>query len=281
MPTLVRGFIAFMVLLILLVIIEKFYGKIPIVKKVAIVRLEGVIDEVSKREFQDLLKEALDRDDIAGIVISINSPGGSVVPSQELYDFIMKAKSKKPIYSYISSIGASGAYYVAASTDKIYAERGSLVGSIGVIFTIPELEKLVEKIGIRMVVVKSGKFKDTGSPFREMTEEDRRYVEKLVMDVYNQFVEDVSKGRKLPIGSVRELADGRVFTGVEAKRLRLVDEVGTMDDAVLDISKRLGYSKALETEVIEKREEFWEKFRSIVTISIREFLKEILVGGMR
>ncbi|MGB9807945.1 MAG: signal peptide peptidase SppA [Thermosulfidibacteraceae bacterium] len=281
MPRLLKGFLVFFFLLFLLFLLEILLPKVPLNKKVAVVKLDGVIDEAKKEEFFELLKEAINRDDVVGIVISINSPGGAVVPSQEIYDFIMKSRSKKPIYSYISSIGASGAYYVASSTERIYVEKGSLVGSIGVIFTIPEIGKLAEKLGIKMVTIKSGRFKDTGNPFKDMTEEEKKYIESLVMNVYEQFVEDVARARKISVDELRKLADGRVFTGVEAKRLKLVDEVGTLDDAVSDLSRRLGYSKPLEVIFIEKKKKFLDELMSTFANVIVGLFREMITGGVR
>lgn len=271
-----KGTLVFILLLLILVLIERYLLGLPVREKIAIIKVDGVITEETRERVVGLLKEAEKRLDIPGVLIYINSPGGSVVPAQEIYDYVMRIKKKKPVYCYISSIGASGAYYIASSCDRIYAQRGSLVGSIGVIFSVTDLQKLMDKIGLKIVTVKSGKYKDTGSPFKPLTDEEKEYIRSLIMDVHKQFIEDVAKARRLSIEKVEKIADGRVFTGTEALELSLVDAIGSAEDAVYDLSRRLGYKKPLDTVILERKRSFVDKLlEQSISSLVKKFIHEI------
>lgn len=199
-------------------------------EKVGIVRLEGLItnsDDVVKD-----LETFRKRDDIHAIVLRIDSPGGTVAPSQEIYEKVKKTNLEKPIVTSIGAVGASGGYYAALGSNKIVVNRGSIIGSIGVILEYPVAVELLEKIGLRFETIKSGNTKDSGSPTRKVTKEDREAFQAVVMNLHDQFKQAVSDGRKLDISSVNTLADGRVFTGEQAVELGLADTAGTMEDAV-------------------------------------------------
>ncbi|MDA8130286.1 MAG: signal peptide peptidase SppA [Elusimicrobia bacterium] len=180
------------------------------------------------------IKEMADKKDVKAIVLDINSPGGSVGAVQEIYSAVLKAKAetRKPFIARFGEVSASGGYYVASACDKIIAHPGTITGSIGVIFSVGNLEGLMKKIGYRSEVVKSGKFKDIGSVFREMTTEERKLLQGMIDDSYDQFVTAVSDGRKMPVEKVKELADGRIFTGRQALGIGLVDKLGDLRDAV-------------------------------------------------
>ncbi len=198
--------------------------------KVGVVRLEGLIttpDDVIKD--LDVFRK---RDDIRSIVLRIDSPGGTVAPSQEIYEKVKTTSMEKPVVVSIGSVGASGGYYAALESDKIVVNRGSIVGSIGVILEYPVAVDLLDQIGLRFETVKSGEIKDSGSPTREVTKEDRLAFKAVVMDLHNQFKYAVSEGRNLDMETVNTLADGRVFTGEQAVELGLADTVGTMEDAI-------------------------------------------------
>jgi protease IV len=184
--------------------------------------------ELAKR-----LHEWSENNDIKVILLKINSPGGTVGAVQEIYTEILKCKAKgKKVVATMSDVAASGGYYLAAAADKIVANPGTITGSIGVIIQFGNLEGLFEKVGVRLQVVKSGEHKDIGSPARALTAEERRLLQATIDDAYAQFVEAVQKGRNMPEPKVRELADGRIFTGRQAKELGLVDELGDSQDAL-------------------------------------------------
>lgn len=196
------------------------------------------------------------RKDVKALLLYINSPGGGVVASQEIYYSIRKFKEEKkvPVVAYISSVGASGGYYVAISADKIMASPGAITGSIGVIAEFPSFYELLEKIGIKFRVFKKGKFKDVGSPFRDISEEEKKYLEDLLQDVYRQFFKEVSLRRNLDTLNLKEWAEGKIFTGNQAKKLGLVDTLGTYEDALLLAGKLAGIKeKPNEIKPPEKR----------------------------
>ncbi|MDR2350803.1 MAG: signal peptide peptidase SppA [Deltaproteobacteria bacterium] len=170
-------------------------------------------------------------DNVKALVIRVDSPGGAVAPCQELHNAL--EKFQKPKIVSMGSIAASGGYYVAVTADTIFANPGTLTGSIGVIMEAVEFSKAMEKLGVKSEVIKSGRYKDSGSPFRTMRPDEREVLQSMVMNVYEQFVRDVKKGRVLMTEeAVRALADGRVYTGEEAKMLGLVDELGGYEDAL-------------------------------------------------
>ncbi len=200
-------------------------------QRIAVLPLDGEIS--SSRKWITTLKEFAANPRVAGILIPINSPGGAVAPSQEIYHALreLREQGDQPIFVSMSSVAASGGYYAALGADSIYANAGTLTGSIGVIMQFPIYSDLMEKIGVGMRVVKSQQFKDAGSPFREMTAEEMAYYQDLINDVYDQFTEVVSRERGIDEINMQTLANGRVFTGRQAARFGLVDTVGTFEDA--------------------------------------------------
>jgi protease-4 len=208
-------------------------------KKVAIIDLHGVINN-STDIIRQLKKYSVDSS-IPVIVVHIDSPGGAVAPSQEIYEEIEKAKEKgKKIVASMGSVGASGGYYVACAADTIVANPATLTGSIGVIFEFPVADELFKKIGLRFEVVKSGEFKDMGSYSRRMTERERKLLQSVIDDTYDQFVEVLVENRNLPREEVLKIADGSIFTGRQAKKLGLVDELGDLEDAIKIAGKMAG-----------------------------------------
>lgn len=203
--------------------------------KVAVLPVTGLIAD-SEATIDQLKKFAKD-DSVKAIVLRINSPGGGVGPSQEIYEEVRKLKGKKPVVSSMGAVAASGGYYIACASQKIYANPGTITGSIGVIMQFVNVKDLIEKIGIKGVVVKSGALKDAGSPIREMSPEERQYLQAVIDNVHGQFVQAVADGRKLDIEAVRKLADGRIFSGEQAKALGLVDALGNQEDAVADVAR--------------------------------------------
>lgn len=276
-----RGLLVFFVLLVALSLVNRLHiANLPIKSRIGLIYLKGTITSNTVEDFIPLLKEAERRPDIKGIIIRINSPGGAVAPSQEIYHYILKLRKKKRIYASVETIGASGAYYVASACNKIFADSGSLVGSIGVIFSFAEVRDLLNRVGIKPYVFKSGKFKDLGSPFKEPTEEEKKVIKGLLDNIHEQFIRDVAKARGMKEEDVRRVADGRVFTGNEALSLKLIDGIATLDDVVGIMSKDLGYRERLETTVIEKKYGFMEKLKAETLSFIREMKAEI-IGGLR
>ena len=198
--------------------------------KVGILEVKGVIANVEPT-IEELAKFRRDGS-IKAVVVRIESPGGGVSPSQELYEEIRRTVQDKPVVVSMGSVAASGGYYIACAAQKIYANPGTITGSIGVILQFTNFEELLKKIGFRMEVVKSGPYKDVGNPGREMTPEEKAYLQKMVDNVHQQFVRDVARGRHMKVEKVREVADGRVFTGEQAMELGLVDELGDLKDAI-------------------------------------------------
>ena len=199
--------------------------------RVAVVELEGMILEVD--DLVRELKSYRDNPLVKAVVIRINSPGGVVAPTQELHQALMRVRQAgKPVVASLGSVAASGGYYTAVAADRILANPGTLTGSIGVIMQMANVENLFKKVGVDYVVVKAGRYKDLGNFSRAMTIEERRILQTLLDDVHAQFIDAVAAGRKLDRAEVVKFADGRVFSGVQARELRMVDELGSLEDAV-------------------------------------------------
>lgn len=229
-------------------------------ERVALIRVEGVILDAQATIGE--LKQYSENPLVKAIVLRIDSPGGGVVPSQEIHDAVkrVKNKSNKAIIASMGTVAASGGYYIAAATDRIIANPGTLTGSIGVIMEMANFEGLLKKIGVEGVVIKSGRLKDVGSPLRKMSDEERKLLQSVMDDVHHQFIQAVADGRSLELSEVELLADGRIFTGRQAKEARLVDELGDLDDAIhiaADIAGMEG-----EPKVVEPRKRF--SFRDLI-----------------
>ncbi len=197
--------------------------------KVGVVEVKGMIS--SPDDTLRDLRRFEERDDIKAIVVRVNSPGGAVAPSQEIHDSIARIAKKKPVVVSMGNLAASGGFYLSVAATQIFAEPGTLTGSIGVIAELPEVDQLLDWAHVKVNVIKSGKLKDLGSPVRPMTADDRAYFQSLIDDVYGQFLDAVVKGRKLPVDKVKPIADGRVLSGAQAKALGLIDELGGFEDA--------------------------------------------------
>lgn len=203
---------------------------LPFGDKVAVVEVEGIITEPESINKQ--IKEFMERDDVKAIVVRINSPGGGVGPSQEIYREVKKASAKKKVIASMGAVAASGGYYIAAAADKIIANPGTITGSIGVIMEFANAEELLNKIGFKGYVIKSGEYKDIGSPLRGMKEDEKKLLQNVIDDVHRQFVGIVAENRKLKIDAVKKFADGRIFSGQQAKDIGLVDDIGNFQDAI-------------------------------------------------
>jgi protease-4 len=199
--------------------------------RVAVVQIEGLIVDADRvvRELGDYGEDP----SIRAVVVRIQSPGGVVGPTQEIYDAIRRVRNEgKPVVASMGSVAASGGYYLAAAATRIIANPGTLTGSIGVILQLAEIEGLLRKVGVRYEVIKAGRFKDSGSFARPMTPEERAVLQVVLDDMHDQFVTAIAEGRRLDKDRVRNLADGRVYSGRMAKDLGLVDALGGLDDAI-------------------------------------------------
>lgn len=204
----------------------------------------GIIEVLGPIEDSKLLIEHLhdfrDSGSIKAIILRIDSPGGGVGPSQEIYTEVRKLAEQKPVVVSMGSVAASGGYYIAAPAKRLFANPGTITGSIGVIMSFANYQELMEKVGIKSQVVKSGEFKDTGSATRPFTKAEEELVQSLIDDVYAQFVEAISLGRKMPVEQVMRLADGRIYSGRQALEVGLVDELGNLQDAIDYVAELTG-----------------------------------------
>lgn len=209
-------------------------------EKIGVLSVDGTI--LSVQEQLNVIRQYRKSESVKGLLIDVNSPGGAVAPSQELSDAVERfAETGRPVVASVRSLGASGGYYVASSADTVVANPGSLVGSIGVIMQFMQVKDLMKKVGVDYRVVKSGKFKDLGSPFREMEPEERAVLRNLIMDVYDQFLNHILENREtLSRDELEKMADGRVFTGQQAVAKNLIDATGSRRDAIRRLADAAG-----------------------------------------
>src|SRR5438105_14614867 len=205
--------------------------------RIGIVEAKGTIGDaapagVDSDKVVKLLKKYEKDDDVKAIVLRVDSPGGAVAPSQEIHDAVRRIKAKKKVVVSMGNLAASGGYYTSAPADRIYAQPGTLTGSIGVIFMHFNVRGLLDWAKVEETTLQTGKYKDTMSPFRPIKDADREEIQGISDDIYGQFVKAVADGRGIPEAKVRDLAEGRIYTGRKAKELKLVDELGGLDDAV-------------------------------------------------
>jgi protease-4 len=240
--------------------------------KIAIVEIRGVIAQSSG--IIDEIHQYLDDDGVKAIILRIDSPGGGVGPSQEIHREVLKVKEKKKIVTSMGSVAASGGYYIACASDLIVANPGTITGSIGVLMEFTNIEELFKKIGIKGVVLKSGDLKDMGSPFREMTPEEKRVIQEVIDNVHQQFIKAVAEGRKLDRAKVTQIADGRILTGEQAKQLGLVDRIGNLDDAIDATAKLVGIEGKPDIVYPRKKFSIWELLIRETVSAVLETLQE-------
>ncbi|HNT57089.1 MAG TPA: signal peptide peptidase SppA [Syntrophales bacterium] len=204
--------------------------------RVGVILVQGVLADA--RGIIEQIDEFDGNDSVKAVVLRVESPGGGVVPSQEIYDRLKKVKENKIVVASLGAVAASGGYYIACAADKIVANPGTVTGSIGVILQFPLFEELFRKIGIGSTTIKSGKYKDMGSPFRELTPGERAFLQGVTNDIYDQFVDTVLASRNIPPSRTAEIAEGKIFTGRQALELGLVDALGSEQDAV-DLAAKL------------------------------------------
>lgn len=240
--------------------------------KVGIVQIEGVITD--SRDICEQIDKFSNDDRIRAVVLRIDSPGGGVAPSQEIFRCVQELRKKKRAVASMGSVAASGGYLIATAAERIVANPGTITGSISAVMHFADIEQILKRLGVRSTVVKSGKFKDIGSPAREMTTEEKRLIQGIVDDIYDQFVVTVSKNRKIPLETIKRLADGRIFSGRQAFDLKLVDDLGGLQDAVQVAAKLAGIEGRPDTVYsAQNRSTLWkyllENITSVVWGQIR------------
>jgi len=218
--------------------------------KVGVVEITGVIAD-SKEVIREI-KYFVEDGGVKAIVLRVDSPGGGVGASQEIHQEVVKARGVKPVVASFGGIAASGGYYVACGADKIVANPGTITGSIGVVMQFANLEELFKKIGYKGYVIKSGPHKDVGSPFREMTPEERELLQGVIDTVHRQFVRAVAEGRKIPVEQIMPFADGRIFTGEQAQAMGLVDQLGNLEDTI-DLAATMAGIKGKPSVIYPRR----------------------------
>jgi protease-4 len=236
------------------------------------VEVKGVITQSSG--IIEELQQYLEDEGVKAIILRIDSPGGGVGPAQEIYREIIKIKRKKKVVTSMGSVAASGGYYIACASDLIVANPGTITGSIGVIMQFSNLEELLKKIGIKGVVIKSGEHKDIGSPFREMTPEEKRIMQEVLDNVHQQFIQAVAEGRKLDRSKVVQIADGRILTGEQAKNLGLVDQMGNLQDTIDITAKLVGIVGKPNVLYPKRRISIWELLMRDMASAIIDVLNE-------
>ena len=240
--------------------------------KIAIVEIKGVISQSSG--IIEELQQYLEDEGVKAIILRIDSPGGGVGPAQEIYREVIKIKGKKKVVTSMGSVAASGGYYIASASDRIVANPGTITGSIGVIMQFSNLEELLKKIGIKGVVIKSGEHKDIGSPFREMTPDEKKIMQEVLDNVHQQFIQAVAEGRKLDRSKVVQIADGRIMTGEQAKNLGLVDQMGNLQDTIDITAKMVGIVGKPIVLYPKKRISIWELLMRDMASAIIDVLNE-------
>jgi protease-4 len=224
---------------------------------IGLVEVRGMI--LDSKDTIRQLRYFLKKEEIKAVVLRVDSPGGVVAPSQEIYDEVRKFAAKKKIIVSMGSLAASGGYYISAPATLIYANPGTITASIGVILKLSNIEALMDKIGIKSYTLKTGRFKDSGSPLRELSKEDRAMLQAVIDNTHEQFVRAVAAGRKLPVEEVRKIADGRILSGEQAMGMKLVDRLGTLQDAIEEAGRLVGIKG--EPEVIsppKKKIDYWD-----------------------
>jgi len=207
--------------------------------RIGIVDITGLITD--SQYITNQIKKFRQDKRIRGIILRIDSPGGAVGPSQEIYDEVLKTReSDKTIYASMGALAASGGYYIASAAEKIFANPGTLTGSIGVIMAFSNAKGLMEKIGLQPEIIKAGEYKDIGSPARAMTQKERNLLQSVVTDVHQQFIEAVASGRDISVAEVTKIADGRILTGRQAYSLNLVDQIGGLQVSIDQLAHKVG-----------------------------------------
>lgn len=272
----------FLLFIFSVVIASKIIGSEVATSKegVGLIEVKGMI--LDSKETIRQLKYFLKQDAVKAVVLRIDSPGGVVAPSQEIYAEVKKFAAKKKIIVSMGSLAASGGYYISAPATTIYANPGTITASIGVILKLSNIESLMDKIGIKSHTLKTGKYKDSGSPLREFRAEDRAMLQAVIDNTHEQFIKAVAEGRKLPIEDVRKIADGRILSGEQAMKHKLVDRLGTLQDAIEEAGRVAGISGDPELLLPPKRKiDYLELLVEGAEGAFHGPLGRAAVGGMK
>ncbi len=240
--------------------------------KIAVVEIKGVITQSSG--IIEEMNQYQEDEGVKAIILRIDSPGGGVGPSQEIHREVLKIKLKKKVITSMGSVAASGGYYIACASDLIIANPGTITGSIGVLMEFTNIEELFKKIGIKGVVLKSGEHKDIGSPFREMTPEEKKILQGVIDNVHQQFVQAVAEGRKMDREKVMQVADGRILTGEQAKQIGLVDQIGNLQDAIDIVAKMVGIEGKPNVLYPKRRFSLWKLLVREMASALLDILNE-------
>jgi protease-4 len=255
-----KKFILVVILLVGVMALTNLIARLPVGDRIAVIKVDGVI--VDPEPIIKKIEKAKEDRSIKALVLRVDSPGGSVGASQEIYRALERFKeSKKPIVVSMGNVAASGGYYISVPADYIYANPGTITGSIGVIIQHIDYKELLNRIGVSATAIKTGKFKDTLSPFRKLTEEEKAYLENTIEDAYQQFISAILKYRsgKISQERLKSIADGRIMTGLMAQKFGLVDGVGNMEDAI-DMAKKLARVKKAKVFYMEDKKGFFRRF---------------------
>lgn len=247
-----------------------FLQEAPIAGKVALVKVEGAI--IDSKPIVDEIRGYVKDRSIKAIVLRINSPGGGVTPSQEIFAEVKRAASAKNVVVSMGAVAASGGYYIASPATRIIANPGTITGSIGVIMEIPNLKELMDKLGIKTEVIKSGKHKDIASVFRGIGKEEREILQNLISDVHEQFINDVAESRKIPKEDIYKIADAKVFSGRQAVSMGLVDELGDLQHAIKVAATLSGIEGEPEVVMKKKKSLFMELLEGNIHETISKFI---------
>jgi protease-4 len=244
--------------------------------KIALVRIEGAILD-SEKAIGEIKKYSKDGS-VKAILLRVNSPGGAVAPSQEIYVEVKKAVEKKPVVISMGAVAASGAYYISAPASRIVANPGTITASIGVIMEIPNFSGLMKKVGVKSEVIKSGRHKDLASAFRGIGKEEREILQNVLDNVHEQFILAVAEGRNMDVSKIRKIADGRILTGQQAIDAGLVDELGNIEDAI-NITADLAGIKG-EPKVVEEKEKrsFFDLLNSSISGKINDIIPTVKIN---
>jgi protease-4 len=250
---------------------------------IGVLEVQGILLDSKKtlEEIDGLSENPL----IKGVLVRINSPGGAVAPSQEIYEALKKLSKKKPVFSSLANVAASGGYYVACGTKKIFANPGSITGSIGVIMQFADLSKFYQWAKIQPYHIKSGKFKDVGSTMREMTADEREILQKMADTVLLQFQKVVADSRQIPLEKLKDIADGKIYSGEQAKEVKLVDELGGFQDTVDALAKEAGISGKPKLIYAKKKKKLLELLLEEDAevdslLNVPNLIKKILFSGI-
>lgn len=254
------------IIITVVVVVVGFWGARLVDKAltpaIGLLEIDGVISQ--SMEYLETIKEYEDDDQVKAVIIRLDSPGGRVGPSQEIYGALGRLKQTKPVIASLASLGASGAYYIACAADTIFALPGTVTGSIGVVMEFIDVSEGLQKLGVKGQSITSGKMKDAGTPFRPMKDDEYAYFKSLAADIHDQFVEAVSISRSIPESKVREYSDGRVFSGKQALALGLIDKLGGFDESLEDAKQRAGLTGRVRIVRPKKNVSLLESMKQLI-----------------